>query len=54
MRNGKKSVAEKMVYGALDQVVKSIGSTQGEGQKVKAVVKVVVAKVVAKVEAVKD
>ncbi len=30
MRHGKKSIAEKVVYGALDQVVKSIGSTQGE------------------------
>lgn len=30
MRNGKKSIAEKVVYGALDQVVKSIGHVGSE------------------------
>ena len=32
MRNGKKSIAEKVVYGALDQVVKSVGHIGGEGE----------------------
>jgi small subunit ribosomal protein S7 len=32
MRDGKKSVAESVVYGALDQVVKSIGNIGQEGE----------------------
>ncbi len=32
MRNGKKSIAEKVVYGALDQVVKSVGHFSGDGE----------------------
>lgn len=32
MRHGKKSIAEKVVYGALDQVVKSLGHLGGEGE----------------------
>jgi small subunit ribosomal protein S7 len=32
MVDGKKSIAEKVVYGALDQVVKSIGHIGGEGE----------------------
>jgi small subunit ribosomal protein S7 len=32
MRNGKKSIAEKVVYGALDQVVKNVGHVGGEGE----------------------
>ena len=31
MSHGKKSIAEKVVYGALDQVVKSVGNLSGEG-----------------------
>ena len=30
MRDGKKSIAEKVVYGALDQVVKSVGNIGDE------------------------
>jgi small subunit ribosomal protein S7 len=33
MRNGKKSIAEKIVYGALDQVVKNVGHlSDGDGE----------------------
>ncbi len=32
MRNGKKAIAEKMVYGALDQVVKNIGNIGQDGE----------------------
>lgn len=31
MSHGKKSIAEKVVYGALDQVVKSVGHLSGDG-----------------------
>lgn len=33
MRNGKKSIAEKVVYGALDQVVKTLGHLGGESEE---------------------
>lgn len=32
MSHGKKSIAEKVVYGALDQVVKSVGNIGGDGE----------------------
>lgn len=32
MSHGKKSIAEKVVYGALDQVVKSVGHIGGDGE----------------------
>ncbi len=32
MRNGKKSIAEKVVYGALDQVVKTVGHVGSDGE----------------------
>jgi len=32
MRNGKKAIAEKVVYGALDQVVKNIGNIGQDGE----------------------
>ena len=33
MRHGKKSIAEKVVYGALDQVVKTVGNLSGDGKE---------------------